>query len=185
MNLLMLFAAALLLPAPAFAHVGDGLHHGLLAGFLHPFNGLDHLLAMVMVGLWAGLAGGAARLALPAGFLGGMAAGALLGFAGVAMPLTEPGILASIIVLGALAALAVRPPSVLGAALAAGFGLLHGQAHGTELLGGGALLGMLAGTAVLHAAGLALASPVAPWARRAAQAAGGATAVAGVVLALV
>lgn len=190
MNPSILLAAALLLPAPAFAHVGDGLHHGLLAGFLHPLGGADHLLAMVMLGLWAGLQGGAARLALPAGFLGGMAAGALLGFGGVALPAVESGILASVIALGALAALAIRPPLALGVALAAGFGLLHGQAHGAELLGSGAtLLGMLAGTALLHAAGLALAGTAAPsastpWARRVAQLAGGATAVAGVVLAV-
>jgi urease accessory protein len=187
MRIPMLFGLALLLPAPAFAHVGDAMHHGMLAGFLHPLGGVDHVLAMVMVGLWAGLIGGRARLVLPGGFVGGMAMGALLGFAGVAMPVAEAGILASIIVLGAVAALALRPPLVLGAALAAGFGLLHGHAHGTELLGGLALttmLGMIAGTAMLHAVGLALASPVAPLARRAAQVAGGATAVAGVVLAL-
>ena len=185
MNVLMLFAAALLLPVPAFAHVGDGLQLGLLAGFLHPFGGADHLLAMVMVGLWAGLLGGAARLALPAGFLGGMAAGALLGFAGVALPLAEAGILASVIVLGALAALALRPPLVLGVALAAGFGLLHGHAHGTEMLGSGALFGMLAGTAVLHGAGLALAARWRPGRGGRRKLAGGATAVTGLVLALV
>ncbi|RYI96585.1 MAG: HupE/UreJ family protein, partial [Acetobacteraceae bacterium] len=130
MNPLMLLAAALLLPGTALAHPGGALSHGLLAGFSHPFSGADHLLAMVAVGLWAGLSGGAARLALPGGFLGGMALGALLGLSGVALPMAEAGILASVIVLGALAALAVRPPLVLGVALAAGFGLLHGHAHG-------------------------------------------------------
>ena len=181
MNPLMLLAAALLLPVPAFAHPGDALSHGLLAGFAHPFSGVDHLLAMVMVGLWAGLLGGKAQLALPGGFLGGMALGALLGLAGVALPMAGAGILASIIVLGALAALAVRPPLVLGVALATGFGLLHGHAHGTELPGGLAMLGILGGTAVLHAAGVVLAQPM----RRAAQVAGAATAVAGLVLAFI
>ncbi len=185
MNPIILLASVLLLPAPAFAHVGDGLHHGLMAGVLHPFSGADHLLAMVMVGLWAGLQGGRARLALPAGFLAGMAAGALLGFAGLVLPGVETGIIASVIVLGALAALALQPPLALGMALAAGFGLLHGHAHGTEMAAGAAFFGMLAGTAALHAAGLALASPVAPWARRAAQAVGGAAALGGVILALV
>jgi urease accessory protein len=184
MNALALLAAALLLPAPAFAHVGDGLHHGLMAGFLHPFSGADHLLAMVMVGLWAGLSGGAARLALPGAFLGAMALGGLLGFAGVALPGVEAGILASVIVLGALSALAVRLPLALGMALVAGFGLLHGAAHGVEL-GGVALLGAVGGTAVLHGAGLALGNTAAPWGRRAAQLAGGATAMAGLVLALI
>ena len=105
MNALTLLAAVLLLPAPALAHVGDGLHHGLMAGFLHPFSGVDHLLAMVMVGLWAGLLGGTARLALPGAFLGAMALGGVLGMAGLALPGVEAGILASVVVLGALAAL--------------------------------------------------------------------------------
>jgi urease accessory protein len=187
MNALVLFVAALLLPLPAFAHVGDALHHGLLAGFLHPFGGADHLLAMVMVGLWAGLAGGAARLTLPGAFLGAMAVGGGLGMAGVVLPGVEAGILGSVIVLGALAALTVRLPLAVGMALAALFGVLHGHAHGAEMLGGSAFgyaLGVLVGTAVLHGAGLAIASPVAPWARRAARAAGGATAVAGLALVL-
>ena len=181
MNPLMLLAAALLLPGTALAHPGGALSHGLLAGFSHPFGGADHLLAMVAVGLWAGLSGGAARLALPGGFLGGMALGALLGLSGVALPMAEAGILASVIVLGALAALAVRPPLLLGVALVAGFGLLHGHAHGTELPGGLAMLGMIGGTAVLHAAGLVLAQPM----RQAARVAGAATAVAGLALAFV
>ena len=184
MNALALLAAALLLPAPALAHIGDGLHHGLMAGFLHPFSGADHLLAMVMVGLWAGLSGGKARLALPGAFLGAMALGGLLGFAGVALPGVEAGILASVIVLGALAALAVRLPLGTGAALVAAFGLLHGAAHGAEL-GGVAMLGAIGGTVVLHAAGLAIGATAAPWARPAARLAGGATAMAGLALALV
>ncbi|WP_431267397.1 HupE/UreJ family protein [Dankookia sp. P2] len=183
MNALALLAAALLLPAPALAHVGDGLHHGFMAGFLHPFSGADHLLAMVMVGLWAGLSGGAARFALPGSFLGAMALGGALGFAGLAFPGIEAGILASVIVLGALAALAVRLPLGLGMALVGAFGLLHGAAHGAKL-GGMALLGAVGGTAVLHGAGLALGNTAAPRARRAAQLAGGATAMAGLALAL-
>ncbi|MBL6458717.1 HupE/UreJ family protein [Belnapia sp. T6] len=185
MNPIILFATALLLPATAFAHPGMALDHGLMAGLLHPFSGADHLLAMVMVGLWAGLLGGRARIALPGGFLAGMAGGALLGFAGLALPGVEAGILASVIILGALAALSLRLPLVLGTLLAVGFGLLHGHAHGTEMLGAPAFLGMLAGTAALHGAGLALSAAAQPWARRAAQLAGGATALAGLALALV
>lgn len=185
MNALALLAAALLLPAPAFAHVGDGLHHGLMAGFLHPFTGADHLLAMVMVGLWAGLSGGTARLALPGAFLGGMALGGVLGMAGAALPGVEAGILASVIVFGALAALAVRLPLGLGMALAASFGLLHGHAHGVEMLGGsvvGYAVGFLAGTGTLLGAGLAMTSL--PWARQAGRAASGATAAVGLAFVL-
>jgi urease accessory protein len=179
----ILLAFLLLVPATAFAHPGTALDHGLMVGFLHPFSGADHLLAMVMVGLWAGLLGGRARWALPAGFLSGMAGGALMGFAAVALPGVEAGILASVILLGALAGLALRLPLPVGMALAAGFGLLHGHAHGTEMLGGPAFLGMLAGTVVLHAVGLA--SPGAAWARQVARLTGGAAALGGLVLALV
>ena len=185
MHPILLLASLLLLPATAFAHPGTALDHGLTAGFLHPFSGADHLLAMVMVGLWAGLLGGRARWALPGGFLAGMAGGALMGFAGVTLPGVEAGILASVIILGVMAALALRLPLPVGMVLAAGFGLLHGHAHGTEMLAGPAFLGMLAGTAVLHAAGLALSVPGALWARRAARLAGGAAALGGLVLALV
>ncbi|MFC7475271.1 HupE/UreJ family protein [Dankookia sp. GCM10030260] len=164
----LLLGAALLLPLPAFAHVGDGLHHGLLAGFLHPLGGADHLLAMVMVGLWAGLSGGAARLALPGAFLGAMLAGFALAAAGLALPGVEAGILASVVVLAVLALFAVRVPVVAAAGLVALAGLLHGQAHGIEMVGGAApyAAGFLAATAALHAAGLALAVPLAPFSRR-------------------
>ncbi|GGC27302.1 urease accessory protein [Siccirubricoccus deserti] len=186
MNALLLIAA-LLLPVPALAHVGDGLHAGLMAGFLHPFSGADHLLAMVTLGVWAGLLGGAARLVLPGAFLGAMATGAILGVTGVALPGVEAGVLASVLVLGALVALMVRLPLAAGAALAGVFGLLHGHAHGTEMLGGSFALyaaGFLVATSVLLASGLALASATAPWARQAARTAGGAAVAAGVVLLL-
>jgi urease accessory protein len=100
----------------------------------------------------------------------------------------EAGILASVVVLGALASLMVRLPLLAGTGLVAVFGLLHGHAHGTEMLAGSAAgyaAGFLAGTALLHGAGLALALPFAPWARRLARAAGGATTAAGLALALV
>jgi len=182
MKRLTLLAA--LLPLPAFAHVGDGLHHGLAAGFAHPLTGLDHLLAMVMVGLWAGLVGGRARWALPLAFLGAMAAGSALGAAGIGLPGVEAGILASVIILGAVVALAVRLPLAVATGVAALFGLLHGNAHGLELPGGAALLGMLAATALLHGLGLALALPAAPVARQAARLAGAGAATAGIALTL-
>ncbi len=181
----ILAAIALLLPLPALAHVGDGLHHGFATGFVHPFGGADHLLAMIALGLWAGLQGGRARLALPAAFLGAMALGGALGVAGVALPLVEGGILTSVVVLGALAALMLRLPLAGGMALAALFGLLHGHAHGAELLAGGSAfaysLGFLAATALLHGLGLAA---TLPFGLRFARLAGGAPAVAGLALAL-
>ncbi|MDO9710349.1 HupE/UreJ family protein [Paracraurococcus lichenis] len=156
-------AAALLLPATAFAHPGHLEHAGFLAGLLHPVSGLDHLLAMVMVGLWAGLLGGAARLALPGAFLAAMLAGFGLAAAGLVLPGVEAGILASVVVLAAFALLAVRVPVAAAAGLVALAGLFHGHAHGTEMLGGVApyAAGFLLATAALHAAGLALAAPLA------------------------
>ena len=103
------------------------------SGFTHPFTGLDHMLAMVAVGLWAGLNGGRALWAWPAAFVGVMVLGGALGIAGVAVPMVEPGILASVVVLGLLVLAAAQLPVAAGAVLVAAFALLHGHAHGAEL----------------------------------------------------
>lgn len=153
-------ALAALAPLPALAHPGGDHVHGFGAGLLHPLTGLDHLTAMVAIGLWAGLLGGRLAWLLPAGFLGGMAAGGALGMAGLALPGVEAGILTSVIVLGALVGAARRLPAALALPMVAAFGLLHGHAHGTEAVGGafGYELGILAATAALHGAGLLLAA---------------------------
>ncbi|MDF2796124.1 MAG: protein hupE [Pseudomonas orientalis] len=111
MNLKKLFAAAALLLAPAlaFAHPGHG-DNGLVAGISHPLGGLDHLLAMVAVGLWAAQQKGNARWALPCAFVGTMLIGGMLGFEGLHLPALESGIAASVLALGLAVALAVRPP---------------------------------------------------------------------------
>ncbi|WP_372621143.1 HupE/UreJ family protein [Falsiroseomonas sp.] len=154
----LLLALALCAPAPALAHTGIGHAHGLAAGLLHPLGGLDHLVAMLSIGVWAGILGGRARLRLPLAFLGAMAAGAALGMAGVVLPLVEAGILASIIVLGALVAAWASLPAAAALSLGAVFGLLHGHAHGTEMAGDalGYAAGFLVATASLHGAGLLL-----------------------------
>ena len=163
-----LAAAALLLPATAFAHPGHAEPAGFLAGLLHPVGGPDHLLAMVAVGLWAGLLGGAARLALPGALLGAMLAGFGLGAAGLVLPGVEAGILASVVALSGLALLALRVPLPAAAGLVALAGLFHGHAHGTEMAGDAPAYaaGFLLATAALHAAGLAAAAPLAPAIRR-------------------
>ena len=149
----------LLAPSVALAHPGHGF--GFDAGFLHPLTGADHLLAMVGVGLWAATLGGRARWALPAGFLAAMAlAGALamnVGL-GVAAQAVQPAIIASVILLGAVVALAVRAPLAVALPLVGLFGLAHGAAHGAEMVGNGLIFGvaMLLATALLHGAGLAL-----------------------------
>lgn len=151
----------LLAPMPALAHgAGDHLH-GLMAGITHPLSGLDHILAMVAVGLWAGLCGLRATWLLPAAFLAGMAFGGGLGMAGIDLPMVEAGILASVMVLGTLIAASLLIPLVLAVPLLALFGLLHGQAHGAELADGlgayGYALGFLLATGALHAGGVLLA----------------------------
>ena len=145
-----------LTPMAALAH--DGHAVGFLGGLVHPLTGADHLLAMLAVGLWAAALGGRAVVALPLAFVGALAAGAGLGAAGLALPMEEPGSLASVMVLGMLSALALRLPVPVAAAGVAGFGLLHGLAHGAEMTGAFApyAAGFVATSLALHLAGLGL-----------------------------
>jgi urease accessory protein len=153
-------AAATLAPAAAFAHAGHGEHSGFIHGFLHPIGGLDHILAMVTVGILAYQIGGRALWAVPATFLAIMAVGGLLGVAGVSSYFVEPGIAASVVVLGVIVALALKPPVAVAMALVGLFAVFHGYAHGIEApldgTAGAYGAGFLAGTALLHAAGVAL-----------------------------
>ncbi|MEX3775250.1 HupE/UreJ family protein [Pseudomonas sp. MYb118] len=151
--------ALLLTPAIALAHPGHG-DNGLIAGISHPIGGLDHLLAMFAVGLWAAQQQGAARWALPCTFVGTMLLGGLLGFAGLQLPALESGIAASVLALGLAVALAVRPPLSLAVAATALFALFHGVAHGLELPDMSSpwayAAGFVVATAALHGAGYAL-----------------------------
>jgi urease accessory protein len=175
------------LPSAAFAHVGDHSQMGFVEGVLHPFSGLDHILAMVAVGLWASQLGGRALWLLPLTFPAVMAAGAALGIGGVALPWVELGIAGSVLVLGAVVALALRPSLALSVPLIGAFALLHGYSHGIELPAGASALsygaGFIAATFVLHAIGigLGLAAGRMPL-RFAAQGTGGAIAALGLVL---
>lgn len=157
--------ALLLMSTAAAAHPGHGAA-GFLSAFVHPLTGLDHLLAMIAVGLWAGLraSGGGASLkpllALPAGFVSGSAIGTLLGFAGLFGPSIELVLAASLLPLGIVVALRKADAGIAALGLVMGCGTLHGAAHGTELVGLGsasALGGFLLGTALLHVAGIVLA----------------------------
>ena len=105
---------------------------GFIHGFLHPISGLDHILAMVTVGILAYQIGGRALWAVPTTFLAVMAAGGLLGVAGVSFYFVEAGIAASVVVLGIIVALALKPPVALAMALVALFAVFHGYAHGIE-----------------------------------------------------
>ncbi len=149
---------AVLLASPALAHPGHGAVT-LGAGILHPLTGLDHLLAMLAVGVVAARRGGQAMWLWPAGFVAAMLAGYGLGLALPGSPLFEPGVLASVIILGALVAAQGRVPMALGVVLMSAFGLCHGYVHGAESPASAGLafpLGFALTTAALHATGLAM-----------------------------
>jgi urease accessory protein len=181
--------ATLLLPALVLAHTGvDGAHdHGaLLSGLMHPFTGLDHLAAMLALGVWSALAVRPAWLA-PAAFVLMLAVGALAGFAGLAVPAVEPMIAASLLVIGLLIVRRRGLPLALATGLAGLFAFFHGAAHGHELAGHNqwlALAGMLASTALLHVAGIGLGRAVFARHRWLSGTAGGAVALLGSALLL-
>ncbi|MCQ4311221.1 HupE/UreJ family protein [Pseudomonas stutzeri] len=185
MNLqrIIVMSALLLSPALAFAHPGHD-HAGLISGIAHPIFGLDHLLAMIAVGLWAAQQQGKARWALPLTFVATMLLGGLFGFAGIKMPLMETGIAGSVLALGLLVALAVRPPLTVAAGLTALFALSHGVAHGLELPAlsspWGYAAGFVAATAALHTAGYAIARNLPQAAAPLVRIAGAASALTGV-----
>ncbi|MCB9957938.1 MAG: HupE/UreJ family protein [Rhodospirillaceae bacterium] len=187
---LMLAAGLALVAVPAWAHTGAGATSGLLAGLGHPISGLDHVLAMVAVGILAAQQGGRSLWLIPLAFLAMLAVGGTLGVYGVPLPLVETGIVGSVIVLGLVVALGRHLSLAVSMALAGAFAVFHGHAHGTEMPVVGGLdyaAGFMLATAALHAAGAGLgigvrkaAATVAPYAVRAL---GGAIAVGGLVLA--
>jgi urease accessory protein len=151
-------AAALLAPSAALAHTGHGDAVGFVSGFGHPVGGLDHVLAMVMVGLFAWRLGGRALWAAPATFVLVMAAGGALGAAGIALPFVETGIALSVVVLGAMVAFGAKAPLAGVVGLVGAFAVFHGYAHGAEMPAAASGLayagGFMLATALLHAAGL-------------------------------
>jgi urease accessory protein len=156
------FALAItLIPTFAHAHPGHGAGTGGIGwGLAHPFMGLDHMLAMIAVGLWAVQLGKRALWLLPLSFVGAMAVGTALGISGVRLPLIEPAILGSVIGLGALIAFAARVPLGASVAMVASAALFHGQAHGIENQSGAAALppaaGLVLSTGLLHAIGVVM-----------------------------
>ncbi|HEY9010647.1 MAG TPA: HupE/UreJ family protein [Devosia sp.] len=182
MRLKLALAALLALaPTATLAHTGVSVEHDLLHGFLHPLGGLDHVLAMLAVGVFAFVLGGRALWLVPLAFVGMMTAGFVVGLAGIEVPFVELGIALSSIVIGGVAALGRPMPVVAASALVGLFAVFHGVAHGAEMpVGASGLdyaLGFVAATALLHLAGIAGAMGVAKLAGRfgkpAAQLAGG------------
>lgn len=157
--LFLALAGLLLLPGLASAHIIPGTNHGFKDGFVHPFTGLDHLLAMFAVGLWAAQCRGRAIWLIPLTFVGVMAAGGILGLSGSALPGVEFAIASSILVLGALIATATRLNLTWGMGVAGLFALFHGYAHGHEIPTPSSAVpfsvGFVLATLLLHGTGIA------------------------------
>jgi urease accessory protein len=154
--MLAVFAGA---TSVAYAHGGVGLSAGFSGGFFHPLSGLDHIAAMVAVGLWGAFLGRPAIWVLPIVFPLVMVGGGILGMLGVPFPAVEFGIAASAIVLGLMVTLAVRPPIWVAAIIVGTFATFHGYAHGAELPAAADPLAYSAGfviaTGTLHLLGIA------------------------------
>jgi urease accessory protein len=145
---------------PVLAHVQQGQAAGFVTGLSHPVSGLDHVLAMVAVGLWGAQLGAPAIWLLPVTFPLVMALGGFLGLVGIPLPGVEIGVAVSALALGLAVAASWRPPIALAAMLVAVFAVFHGHAHGTELPAGQSgltySLGFVVATGLLHLAGIAI-----------------------------
>lgn len=148
------------LTSPVLAHTGPdvGAHHAFISGLLHPWMGWDHLLAMLAVGVWAVQIGRRARWILPSAFLSCMIGGCSLTLLGLRTPMTEAGILASVLVFGVLVALRSRPPLALAGTLVGALALFHGSAHAAGIPPdtsiAGFVLGFVLATGLLHVLGI-------------------------------
>lgn len=177
--------ALAVLAGPAAAHVEAGHAQGLLSGLAHPISGLDHVLAMVAVGIWGAQLGMPALWLLPLTFPVVMALGGLLGLLGIPLPGVEIGIAASALLLGGAVLSGRRVPLAAAMLLVGVFAIFHGHAHGTELPPGqsGLLysLGFVIATGLLHALGIGIGTIQCwPAGRAALRVAGGGIGLAGV-----
>lgn len=155
----IVFFCLMMGPAVALAHVGQGdLSGGFVSGVLHPIMGLDHVVAMVAVGLWGAQLGAPAIWVLPVTFPLVMAFGGVLGAIGIPIPAIEIGIAVSAIVLGAMVAFSARPPLWFAMLLVGVFAIFHGYAHGAELPESANTItysiGFVVATGSLHALGI-------------------------------
>jgi urease accessory protein len=175
-------------PVVALAHSGHDDASGLAHGFVHPVSGIDHVLAMVAVGLLAAQYGGRALWLVPLSFVVAMAIAGVIGMAGIVAPVAEVGIGVSVVVLWLAIAFQLRPPTLVATAVVGFFALFHGYAHGTELPDGitglSFALGFLLATALLHGTGVGLGLLMQRQAssRRLIQAGGGAMALVGIAM---
>jgi urease accessory protein len=177
-----------LAPAAALAHPGHDGAGGLVQGLLHPVTGIDHVLAMIAVGVLAAQYGGRALWLIPMSFLVAMAAAGAIGMAGIPVQIVEAGIGLSIVVLGLVIAFQIKPPTLVAMVVVGFFALFHGYAHGSEMPNGLAGLsfaaGFLVATALLLGAGVGLGLLLQrrTLSRRLIQAGGGAMALVGIAV---
>ena len=147
-------------PAAALAHPGHDGATGFLHGFVHPVTGIDHILAMIAVGLLAAQYGGRALWLIPMSFLVAMAIAGVIGMAGIVVPVAEVGIGVSVVVLGLAIAFQLKPPTFVAMGVVGFFALFHGYTHGAELPDGitglSFALGFLFATTLLHSTGVGL-----------------------------
>jgi urease accessory protein len=175
-------------PAAALAHPGHDGAGGLVNGFFHPVTGIDHVLAMIAVGVLAAQYGGRALWLVPMSFLVAMAAAGAVGMAGIPVQIVEAGIGLSVVVLGLMIAFQINPPTLVAMMVVGFFALFHGYAHGSEMPNGPAGLSFAAGflfsTALLLSAGveLGLLLQRRTLSRRLIQASGGAIALVGIAV---
>lgn len=152
--------AICLIASPALAHIGLGQTESLSTGFFHPLGGIDHVLAMLAVGLYAASLGGSAIWLVPSTFVGTMVVGGALGYAGLPLPYVEQGIGLSVVVMGLAVAFRVKLPTAMAMGLVGLFALFHGHAHGSEGAELAAFLPYAAGfviaTSLLHLTGIAI-----------------------------
>jgi urease accessory protein len=156
----LLAALIILLPSYALAHVEQGQAAGFITGLQHPWSGLDHVLAMIAVGIWGAQLGNPAMWLLPVTFPMVMSLGAMMGLLGIPLPGIEIGIALSAILLGAMVLGEFRPKIIIAAMLVGFFAIFHGHAHGTELPAGqsGMLysMGFVVATGCLHGIGISI-----------------------------
>jgi urease accessory protein len=159
-RVIVLLLTTLTVPSLTHAHSGAGETSGLLQGIGHPLSGLDHICAMVAVGLWAAQMGGRSIWAIPLTFINVMALGGILGTMGINLPFVETGIVISLLTLGVLIAASVRLPLVASVIIVGLFATFHGHAHGAEMPETAWVLAYAAGfmiaTAFLHGCGVGL-----------------------------
>jgi urease accessory protein len=184
-------AALVFVPVAASAHsCSPGYTHGFAHGFAHPFSGVDHVLAMIAVGLFAAYLGGRALWLVPLTFVSVMALAGIAGMVGVTLPFAEIGIGLSVVVLGLAVAFQLNVPTSIAMSLVGFFAVFHGHAHGTEMPENMSVLsygvGFICATAVLHAIGVGLGVAIGKanedYSRRMVQISGAGISLAGVAL---